>query len=395
MKKKWIIYSLIIVILLSIFLYFYFMSNKISATKVTKENYTEKILVTGTIQAKNFSLLTSGINGTIENIYIREGEAIKKGDIIAKLDTQEIEADINQAKALYEKAKFDLATVNTVNFESAKSQLSSSQINYNIAKNEFLDYQDLFKKKYISKLDYDLKKQAFINAENTLKNAQLNLKTLETGGSTNKSFLESVKSAENALISLQKNLSKYYIYAPYDGFITTRNVEVGQTVAPYTNMFEVSSNNEKVVSIDLDEKYTNRIHLGSPIKIYPYADTSKFSLGKLYYTSNNVDNTAGTLEIRGNIETILPEFLFNSTVNSIIEGQTFKNSILLQGVYIIQKKNKTYVYILKNNKSKLVEIEGTSVIDGFIVTKGLENGDVVLSPKNITDNIRVTPSFDS
>lgn len=395
MKKKWIIYSLIIVILLSIFLYFYFMSNKISATKVTKENYTEKILVTGTIQAKNFSLLTSGINGTIENIYIREGEPIKKGDIIAKLDTQEIEADINQAKALYEKAKFDLATVNTVNFESAKSQLSSSQINYNIAKNEFLDYQNLFKKKYISKLDYDLKKQAFINAENTLKNAQLNLKTLETGGSTNKSFLESVKSAENALISLQKNLSKYYIYVPYDGFITTRNVEIGQTVAPYTNMFEVSSNNEKVVSIDLDEKYTNRIHLGSPIKIYPYADTSKFSLGKLYYTSNNVDNTAGTLEIRGNIETILPEFLFNSTVNSIIEGQTFKNSILLQGVYIIQKKNKTYVYILKNNKSKLVEIEGTPVIDGFIVTKGLENGDVVLSPKNITDNIRVTPSFDS
>lgn len=371
------------------------MSNKISATKVTKENYTEKILVTGTIQAKNFSLLTSGINGTIENIYIREGEPIKKGDIIAKLDTQEIEADINQAKALYEKAKFDLATVNTVNFESAKSQLSSSQINYNIAKNEFLDYQDLFKKKYISKLDYDLKKQAFINAENTLKNAQLNLKTLETGGSTNKSFLESVKSAENALISLQKNLLKYYIYAPYDGFITTRNVEVGQTVAPYTNMFEVSSNNEKVVSIDLDEKYTNRIHLGSPIKIYPYADTSKFSLGKLYYTSNNVDNAAGTLEIRGNIETILPEFLFNSTANSIIEGQTFKNSILLQGVYIIQKKNKTYVYILKNNKSKLVEIEGTPVIDGFIVTKGLENGDVVLSPKNITDNIRVTPSFDS
>lgn len=53
------------------------------------------------------------------------------------------------------------------------------------------------------------------------------------------------------------------------------------------------------------------------------------------------------------------------------------------------------MYILKNNKSKLVEIEGTPVIDGFIVTKGLENGDVVLSPKNITDNIRVTPSFDS
>ncbi|MGL5777302.1 hypothetical protein, partial [Cetobacterium sp.] len=85
----------------------------------------------------------------------------------------------------------------------------------------------------------------------------------------------------------------------------------------------------------------------------------------------------------------------NSTVNTIIQGESFKDAVLLQGVYTVQKKNKTYVYILKNDNSKLVEVQGVPVIDGFVVISGLENEDIVLSPKNITENIRVTPIFES
>ncbi len=395
MKANKLIISSIIVVVLSIFIYFYFASTKVPAIKIKKENYTEKILVTGTIQAKNYSTLTSGINGIIEDIYIREGEPISKGDIIAKLDTQEIEANIAQAQALYKKSQYDLEVINSVNFENAKSQFKAAEINYTIAYNEYLDYQKLFKKRYINKLDFDSKKQIFINAENALRDAQTNLKTLKIDGASYKSAIESMNSAENALKSLEKNLLKYYIYAPYDGYITVRNVEIGQAVAPYTPMFQVSASNEKIVSINLDEKYINRVSLNSPLKIYPYADTSKFSSGRLYYIGVNIDESIGTLEIRGNIDKILPEFLFNSTVNTVIEGQNYKDGILLQGIYTLQKKNKTFVYVLKNNKSKLVEIEGTPVIDGFIVTKGLDDGDIVLSPKNISENIRISPSFDS
>lgn len=395
MKKKWIMYLTVSTILILVFLYFYFRSTKIDAVKAKKQDYTEKILVTGTIQAKNFSVLTSGINGVIENIYIREGQPVTKGNIIAKLNTQEIEADIAKAKALYEKSKYDLEVVSSVSLENAKAQLKSAQINYDISKREFLDHEKLYQKKYISRLEFDSKKQEFINSEKTLKDAQINFNTFQNEGASYKSALENTNSAESNLKSLENNLSKYYISAPYDGFITVRNVEVGQTVAPYTSMFQISSNDEKVVSINLDEKYINKVTLGSPIKIYPYADTTKFSSGNIYYIGINVDETNGTLEVRGDIDKTLPEFLFNSTVNTIIQGESFKDAVLLQGVYTIQKKNKTYVYLLKNGKSKLVEVQGVPVINGFIVISGLENDDIVLSPKNITENIRVTPIFES
>lgn len=395
MKKKWIMYLTVSTILILVFLYFHFRSTKIDAVKVKKQDYTEKILVTGTIQAKNFSILTSGINGVIENIYIREGQPVTKGSIIAKLNTQEIEADIAKVKALYEKSKYDLEVVSSVSLENAKAQLKSAQFNYDISEREFLDHEKLYQKKYISRLEFDSKKQEFINSEKTLKDAQINFSTFKNDGASYKSALENTNSAENNLKSLENNLSKYYICAPYDGFITVRNVEVGQTVAPYTEMFQISSSDEKIVSINLDEKYINKVTFGSPIKIYPYADTSKFSFGNIYYIGINVDEINGTLEVRGDIDKTLPEFLFNSTVNTIIQGESFKDAVLLQGVYTVQKKNKTYVYILKNDKSKLVEVQGVPVIDGFVVISGLENDDIVLSPKNITENIRVTPIFES
>ncbi|WP_297598455.1 efflux RND transporter periplasmic adaptor subunit [uncultured Cetobacterium sp.] len=394
MKRKLYILGIILTVLISILFFLFFKKNIIPAIKIKKIDYTEKILVTGTIQSKKFSTLTSGVNGIVESIYIREGENILKGDVIAKLDTQEIEADIARSRALYKKSIYDLEVINTFNLENIKSQLKSAQINYDIAKNEYLDFQTLFDKKYINKLDFYIKKNNFINSETQLKNIEAQLKSTEAQGATNKVAIENVNAAKNAFISLQKTLLKYYIFAPYDGYIIVRNVEVGQTVAPYTPMFEVSSSSDKIVSINLDEKYIGKVSLGSPIKVYPYADIKKYSTGNLYFLGINIDSSFGTLEIRGNIETPLPEFVFNSTANVVIDGQKFQNSILLQDIYTVLKKDKIFVYILKNNKSKLIEVSGTPVIDGFIITDGLEDGDIVLSPKNLIEGVRVKPKFD-
>ncbi|MEG0068600.1 MAG: efflux RND transporter periplasmic adaptor subunit [Cetobacterium sp.] len=393
MKRKWLILFITIVLIFLSISYFSFKKTNISAIKIKKEKYTEQILVTGTVQAKNFSTLTSGINGIIENIYIREGETISKGDIIAKLDTQEIEADIRQAEAAYKKSKYDLEIIDSVDIENARTNLKSALLNYNIAKDEYLKYEALFEKNYINKLDYNIKKNAFIDSETLLKNSQNNLNTLEKTGATYKAALENTKAAEDALTSLKKNLLKYYIYAPYNGYITSRYVEIGQSVAPYTKMFDVSSNIEKIVSINLDEKYINRVQINSQIKIYPYADISKYSLGRLYYIGINIDNSFGTLEIRGTIDDVLPEFLFNSTVNIIIEGRKFDDVILLQNIYVIEKKNKNFVYLLQNGKSKLIEVEVVPVVDGFIVVSGLEDNSVILLPKNLTEGVRVNPKF--
>lgn len=395
MKKRWLPGAIVFFIVFGLISYYYFQGKKVKAFRAEKKDYVEKLLVTGTVQGKEFSTLTSGVDGVVQEIRIREGEPMKKGDVIAKLDTQQIEAQISQAEALYKKAVFDLETLEKQETEKAKAALKNAEVNYGTSKDEFDKYSQLFNKSYISELDYNLKKNAHSSAEAQVKMAREQLNSLKESGSQNKSAVENVKAAENSLETLKKNLLKYYVFAPYDGDVTVRNVEVGQSVAPHTSMFEVSSSGEKIISIDLDEKYINRVEIGTPLKIYPYSDNGRYSLGKLYYKGIDIDSSKGTLEIRSTIEDVLPEFLYNSTVNIVIEGKKVKDGILLQGIYVEPKRDKKYAYIEKAGKAELVEIEGEQVIDGIVVTKGLNDGDIILSVKDSSPGIRVNPQTDS
>lgn len=394
MKKLIYRSILFFIVLIFIVVYYQFKKIKIPAIKAKKDDYIEKILVTGTIQGKEYSTLTSGIDGTVETIFIREGNAVKKGDLIAKLDTKEIESDVAQAQSLYDKARFDFEKNNTLDLKSAQAELDSAIIAYNTSKDELYKFEKLFQKKYVTELDYNIKKNIFKSNEANLKDAKAHLEAITEGGSINNSIFSNMRAAEHSLESLRNNLKKYYVFAPYDGYITNRSVEVGQSIGSHTPMFQISSDDDKIVSINLDEKYLSHISPNAPIKIFPYADTTKFSEGNLYYIGLSVDPSTGTAEVRGKISNKLPEFLYNSTVNVIIKGKEIKNGYLLKNTFIFPVKDKIYVYILKNKRAIQQEIEGFYVIDGFIVTKGISDGDIILLPKDLKENMVITPHFE-
>ncbi|MGL5057849.1 MAG: biotin/lipoyl-binding protein, partial [Fusobacteriaceae bacterium] len=120
MKKK---YALIFIIgiFISVLSFNAFKAKKVAGIKVEKKDYIEKILVTGTVQGKNYSKLGSEFSGTIHEIYKREGEIVKKGEILAKLNTEEIQKNIAEKRSIYEKAKSDFENLNKEELNNAKS----------------------------------------------------------------------------------------------------------------------------------------------------------------------------------------------------------------------------------------------------------------------------------
>ncbi|MGL5125960.1 MAG: efflux RND transporter periplasmic adaptor subunit, partial [Fusobacteriaceae bacterium] len=188
-------------------------------------------------------------------------------------------------------------------------------------------------------------------------------------------------------------MEKYFIRAPFDGYVTKRIVEIGESVAPYSEMFEFSSLEEKIVVINLDEKYIGKVNIGNNLKIYPYGNSENYSFGKIYFKGIDIDQNNGTLEIKTTIENQLPEFLYNSTINGIIEGRKISDSFLLEERFIVYKNDQKFVFVLKDKKSELKNIEGISVIDGFIVTNGLETDEIILEPKDLEVGIKVKVSI--
>lgn len=356
-------------ILIFIVASYIFYRRELTGIQVEKRDYQEKIAVSGNISAEESTVLKSQVVGYIEDYYHKEGDLVKKDEIIAKFNTQEIDAQIEQGKGKIDEIK-------NIDLPNFLSEYRAAQDNYAIAKSELEKYRILFGKSLVSEPEYNIKKNSLILAEQKLKTAKNNYEGNGEGGAM-------LKIANSNLDTLIKEREKYIIRAPYDGTITRRYVNRGDTVSIGGILFSIDSSGDKYVKIDLDEKYIPNIEIGATIITYPYSDNKKSSKGKIYYISKNVNFDDGTFEIKGSLDDLLPEFIYGSSINAIILSKKINNAIVIPDKYLITDQNKNYVYLLSNSKveKKLVEIAPS--INGVIILKGLNDKDILVKPTDV------------
>lgn len=189
MKKKYIILSAVIIIL-AIAGYFIFSGSsngdtKFTFTKITKGDLNDIITSTGTLQADTTVEVGTQVSGIIAKIYVDYNSKVKKGQLLAVLDTTLLSAQVRDTKSTLQKSQAE--------FDQAKATYQRDDV--------------LYKKGFLSELDY-------ITAKTNLESATADL-----------------SSAESALERAKTNLSYAFITAPISGKIIDRNVEQGQTVA--------------------------------------------------------------------------------------------------------------------------------------------------------------------
>jgi HlyD family secretion protein len=168
----------------------------------TKGNLTVTVTATGNIQPTNKVEVGSELSGIIKSVEADYNDAIKVGQVLAKLDTVKLEAQVLQSRATLESAQAKVLQVQATITES-KNQLDRLRHLSKISGN-----------KAVSVYDLDAAKAALARAEAD-----------EAGA------LASVNLARATLEVNETDLSKAIIYSPINGIVLTRSVEPGQTVA--------------------------------------------------------------------------------------------------------------------------------------------------------------------
>jgi HlyD family secretion protein len=194
MKKKVILISAMVVLtILAILVFKPFRKRESGATfetaKVERGNITNVVTATGTIQAVKTVQVGTQVSGIINKVYVDFNDVVKKGQLLAEIDKQALQNQLEQSKASVDQAKASL------NFQEAT---------YNRMK-------VLYEKKLIAQSDYDQALYNFENARASLTSAKANY--------------------DRSLV----NLNYATIYSPIDGVVLNRAVEAGQTVAASFN----------------------------------------------------------------------------------------------------------------------------------------------------------------
>ncbi len=223
---------------------------KVSTELVTKRNIIETVSANGKIQPEIEVKISPDISGEVTELYVKEGEQVSEGDILAKIDPEIYLSNYDQANALLNTQK-----ANSANAKARLAQVDAQFIN---AKLTYERNEKLWKQGVISESDYDAAKANYEVAKAEVDAAQQSVNASEY----------SVKNAEAALKEAKKNLTLTTIIAPNGGTISRLNVEKGERVvgtsqfSSGTEIMCIANLNEMEANVTVNENDIVRVSLG-------------------------------------------------------------------------------------------------------------------------------------
>lgn len=383
---------------------------KVSTELVTKRTLVETVSANGKIQPEVDVKISPYISGEVVELYVKEGDEVKQGKLLAKIDPEIYISNYERLEAGLNTQKANLANANA-RVAQAEAQFSNARLTYNRNKN-------LFEQNVISQADMDASTSQFEVAKAEVVAAKESMKAAEY----------SIGSAEASLKEAGENLERTNIYAPNDGTVSKLNVEKGERVtgasqfSAGTEIMRIADLQNMEVNVEVNENdiirvemydtciievdaYLNKKFKGVVTEISTSANTQGISADQVtnfevkirILRDSYTDLTNGshsnfspfrpgmsaTVDIQTetsvNILTV-PIQAVTTRSDTSFRDRTRRNTE--QEVVIEDEKGKEIVFIYENGIAKKQEVE-TGIQDNTYIQiiKGLEeNQEVITAP---------------
>jgi len=359
------VYYWIAAILLIISAYFYFSVNKPFSPAETVELTTVSLIspsqaaslltASGYVVAQRKAAIASKATGRLVYLGFEEGDHVRKGDVIGRIESEDVEAALSQAKA-------GLA-VNQADLVDAKNTLERST--------------ELLKKQLISQAEYDAAKARYERVRASI--------TLTEAG---------VKAAEVQIENTR-------IRAPFDGTILTKNADVGEVVAPFgagassrVAVVTIADMSSLEVEADVSESNIEKIKPKQPCEIVLDAYPEKRYRGSVSKIVPTADRSKATVMVKVKFSDrdnrVLPEmsskvYFLSEEPRSVTDS---KPIIAVNSSAVVQRDDEKIVFIVKDNTLVKVTVTVGRPLGSMVeIVNGLSPGDrVVLRPSGAMEN---------
>ncbi len=230
--------------------------------KVERGPIAAVVVASGTLNATTTVQVGSQISGQVQNIYADFNTAVKKDQVIARIDPSTFELRVNQARADMDSAQSAVAVARS-NQAAAQAELGRVKVILAEAQRDLERKKALVDKNYISGVELDKARSLVDSTREQLKAVEAQLKVSFAQIS---SAQAAVKQRESLLKQAQVDLERTVIRAPVDGTVILRNVDAGQTVAASLQapvLFTIAQDlRDMQVEAAIDEADVGRLRAG-------------------------------------------------------------------------------------------------------------------------------------
>jgi RND family efflux transporter MFP subunit len=327
----------------------------------------------GTVEARIPVTLSARITATVAKLHADQGDAVKRGQLLATLDDRELDAK----RAAASNAQETIAR----NVAAAKAAVAKAEAELDLARTKFKRDQDLVRSAYISQSAMDTSAAALRSAEANLDSAKAALAARES----------EVRGVAHEARYAETVVSHTRIAAPMDGIVVERLAEVGSTVVPGTPLFRLVDPATVWVAARIDESVVGRVSVGQGAEIR--LRTGETLPGKVARIARQSDAATRELEVNVAFESPPARFVIDQEATvTVLAGD--ERGIVVPVAALVENRGKPGVLVVADGRAEFRPVETGAADSGRVIArKGVAAGDVVITkPAGVKPGARVRPA---
>jgi RND family efflux transporter MFP subunit len=304
------------------------------------------LVLPGNVEPYMTAPIFSRTNGYVKKWYVDIGARVKKGQLLAEIDTPEVDQQLQQSR----------------------SNLATAEANLKLAEITKTRYLGLLKTNAVAQQDVDNTVGTYNANQATVEAMKANVKQLET------------------LQSFEK------IYAPFDGIVTVRNVDVGDLInsgsalGTRTDLFHIAQPGKLRVYVYVPQEYSQAATPGLTAELTLAEFPGRRFPGKLVRTANAINNATRTLQAEVDVDNPTGKLLSGSYAEVHLNLPGLASTHLLPVNTLLFRSEGLQVAVVKNGKVALTQVTpGHDFGDQIEIVSGLNGDELVI--QNPSDSI--------
>jgi len=370
----------------------------VELAKVRLGDITKVVSASGTIKAEREVNVITKIPGKVSRVYCKEGDYVRRGEVVIGLEDDEIKAQVNQAQAALAVAK----TRDQLAQRGARPQerqqvdnaLAQAKAGLDLAKSNYERMKVLHEHGSISTQMWEGVEMQYKLAKASYDSARQQQSIVDEGARVEdkEAAKAGVAQARAALAYAQTMLKNTVIRAPISGIVFMRNVDPGEMAAPGMPLLILVDNSSLYLEVEVGEKEVEQVKRGNKVNIWVDAIPNKEFTGYVKEIVLAINPFSRTFKVKISIsdkERLLKSGMF---ARCQIEIRRHENIVLVPRESIQERRGKEVVFTLSNNRAVLREVEpGINDEKNYEIKEGIKEGEkiVVVGQTNLDDGVLV------
>ncbi len=366
MKKSFVI--LLLALPLAFLIWSYLQKEPKTAVAQIKE-VKKFVYASGYVEPEDFVMVKAEVSGTLEEVYVKEGDKVKKGQVLARISTQEVESSLRDLEVRLSLVEERLKE-NSPYLRSLREKVEALELQLKQAERDYERRKELAERGLIPREQLERFKTTYETYRREYKG---NLSQYED---TIRSLQAESRSLRAQIERLKAQREKYFIRSPTDGVVLAKFAKEGSYINHLSQenaLFGIGDPSRLEVVLEIDEEYVGMIKEGQRTFLSLDAYPGQNFEGTIYSKEGQLDRTRKTLrvKVRANIPSNTPAF-------STVEGK-----VLVEGrsALLVPKEAVKEGKVLKYEGVRSVEVPvklGEEYEDYVEVLEGLRAGDRVI-----------------